>query len=191
VRIKGPVVAVTALVLSVALLGACSASAEKAGAGAVTPITELDLQKYSGRWYEIAKFPNRFQADCVANTTADYRLLVDGTLRVINRCQQADGTYEEAAGVGRHTGKPQAATFEVRFAPSWLSWLPFVWGNYWIVDLDSQYSLAAVSEPSREYLWVLSRTPAVSPAAYQALLGRLQGQGFDTTKLVRTPQEPQ
>jgi len=77
---------------------------------------------------------------------------------------------------------------EVRFAPAWLSWVPMVWGNYWVIDLDPAYQLVAVSEPSREYLWVLSRTPTVDAAAYQALLGRLQAQGFDLSKLERSAQ---
>jgi apolipoprotein D and lipocalin family protein len=76
----------------------------------------------------------------------------------------------------------------VRFAPAWLSWLPMVWGNYWVIDLDPGYRLAAVSEPSREFLWILSRTPTVDAAAYQALQGRLQAKGFDLSKLERTVQ---
>jgi apolipoprotein D and lipocalin family protein len=76
----------------------------------------------------------------------------------------------------------------VRFAPAWLSWLPQVWGDYWVIDLDDDYQLAAVSEPSREYLWVLSRKPTVDTNTYNALLKRLSAQGFDLTKLERSPQ---
>jgi apolipoprotein D and lipocalin family protein len=77
---------------------------------------------------------------------------------------------------------------KVRFAPAWLSWLPQVWGDYWVIDLDDDYQLAAVSEPSREYLWVLSRTPRVDANTYNALLKRLSAQGFDLSKLERSPQ---
>ena len=76
----------------------------------------------------------------------------------------------------------------MRFAPAWLSFLPLVWGDYWIIDLDPDYQLVAVSEPSREYLWVLSRTPAVDAQAYEALLARLAARGFDPGKLERTTQ---
>jgi apolipoprotein D and lipocalin family protein len=76
----------------------------------------------------------------------------------------------------------------VRFAPAWLSFLPMVWGNYWVIDLDTDYQLAAVSEPSREYLWILSRTPQVEPAIYAALLDRLKAAGFDTGRLEVSPQ---
>jgi apolipoprotein D and lipocalin family protein len=77
---------------------------------------------------------------------------------------------------------------QVRFAPAWLSWLPMVWGNYWVIDLDDGYQLVAVSEPKREFLWILSRTPKVSAEAYSALLERLKAQGFDLERLERSRQ---
>jgi apolipoprotein D and lipocalin family protein len=76
-------------------------------------------------------------------------------------------------------GDANSPKLKVRFAPAWLSFLPFVWGNYWVIDLDPQYQLAAVSEPSRKYLWILSRTQTVKPKAYEALLQRLKQQGFN------------
>ena len=76
----------------------------------------------------------------------------------------------------------------MRFAPAWLSWLPVVWGDYWVVDLDPEYQLVAVSEPQRQYLWVLARQPQVDAQAYAALLGRLKQQGFDLSQLERSPQ---
>lgn len=146
-------------------------------------IERLDVGRYLGTWYEIAKYPNRFQRQCVADTQALYRQRDDGQLDVINRCRQANGEMTEAVGHARQIGSADSPRLEVRFAPAWLSWLPMVWGNYWVIDLDPAYQLVAVSEPKREYLWVLSRTPAVDAAAYQALLGRLQAQGFDLSKL--------
>jgi apolipoprotein D and lipocalin family protein len=163
-----------------ASLAACSAPPEPA---TLATIQALDVPRYMGRWYEVAKYPNRFQAKCVGDTSADYSLLSDGSLRVVNRCRQANGEMDEAVGTARQVGGPTSPKLEVRFAPWWLGWLPAVWGNYWVIDLDPDYRLAAVSEPRREYLWVLSRTPAVEPAAYQALLGRLRAQGFDLEKL--------
>lgn len=151
-------------------------------------IARLDVGRYLGTWYEIAKYPNRFQRQCVADTSALYRLRDDGQLDVINRCRQANGEVAEAVGRARQDGPADSPKLEVRFAPAWLSWLPMVWGNYWVIDLDADYQLVAVSEPSREYLWVLSRTPTVEGGAYQALLGRLQAKGFDLSKLERTTQ---
>jgi apolipoprotein D and lipocalin family protein len=76
-------------------------------------------------------------------------------------------------------GDANSPKLKVRFAPAWLSFLPFVWGNYWVIDLDPQYQLAAVSEPSRKYLWILSRSKTVEPKAYEALLQRLKEKGFN------------
>ena len=91
-----------------------------------------------------------------------------------------------ALGLARQIGGTQSARLEVRFAPAWLSWLPWVWGDYWIVDLDDRYDLVAVSEPSREYLWILSRSPVVDPSRYAALLARLSAMGLDTGRLEKT-----
>lgn len=149
----------------------------------VIPVSSLDVPRYMGIWYEAAKYPNRFQAQCARSTSATYVLREDGRVTVTNRCVRADGGMEEAVGEARQVGTPSPAVLTVRFAPAWLSWLPMVWGDYWIVDLDDAYSLAAVSEPTRTYLWILSRTPVPDPAAYQALLMRLTAQGYDLTRL--------
>ncbi|MGM9427296.1 lipocalin family protein [Hydrogenophaga sp. MI9] len=151
-------------------------------------IERLDVGRYLGTWYEIAKYPNRFQRQCVADTQALYRQRDDGQIDVVNRCRQANGEMTEAVGRARQDGPADSPRLEVRFASAWLSWLPMVWANYWVIDLDPGYQLVAVSEPNREYLWVLSRTPAVDAAAYQALLGRLQAKGFDLSKLEKTAQ---
>lgn len=151
-------------------------------------IPRLDVQRYLGTWYEIAKYPNRFQRQCVSDTQARYTLLADGQLAVVNRCRQANGEMAEAVGQARQVGAADSPRLKVRFAPAWLSFLPMVWGDYWVIDLDPDYQLVAVSEPQREYLWILARRPQVEPAAYQALLGRLQAQGLDTGRLDMSPQ---
>lgn len=154
------------------------------------PIPSLDLPRYMGTWHEIARYPNRFQHDCARNTRAEYVALEDGTVQVTNRCETAEGKVEQAVGVARLDGPAGSAALRVRFAPKWLSFLGWVWGRYWVIDLDSDYRLAAVSEPGRDYLWVLSRTPEVDPAAYAALRQRLQQQGFDLQRLQVSPQGP-
>lgn len=177
------------LALSLALLSPFAAPAQtSAPPEPLQTIARLDVGSYLGTWYEIAKYPNRFQRQCVADTSALYRLRDDGQLDVINRCRQANGEVAEAVGRARQDGPADSPKLKVRFAPAWLSWLPMVWGNYWVIDIDADYQLVAVSESSREYLWVLSRTPTVEAGAYQALLGRLQAKGFDLSKLERTTQ---
>ena len=151
-------------------------------------IPSLDIQRYLGTWYEIAKYPNWFQKKCVADTRAEYKLQPGGSVQVINRCRKDNGEFDEAIGEARQIGAATSPKLQVRFAPSWLSLLPFVWGDYWVIDLDEAYELVAVSEPKREYLWVLSRTPIVSAASYEALLGRLKIQGFDLGRLEQTKQ---
>lgn len=142
-------------------------------------ITSLDVARYMGTWYEVAKYPNWFQKRCIANTSATYATQQNGMLQVVNRCQKEDGSMSEALGAAKQVGDAYSPKLEVRFAPAWLSFLPFVWGNYWVIDLDPQYQLAAVSEPSRKYLWILSRSKTVEPKAYEALLQRLKQKGFN------------
>ena len=155
---------------------------------ALTTIPTLDTARYAGTWYEIAKYPNYFQRKCLSNTVANYSAQPDGTIRVDNRCTQEGNKVEQAVGQARQVGGAGSPKLEVRFAPAWLSVLPFVWGKYWVIDLDPGYTLAAVSEPEREYLWILSRTARVEPQAYAALLQRLAAKGFDTSKLIVTKQ---
>ena len=154
----------------------------------VKTISSLDVSRYLGTWYEIAKFPNWFQKKCVSNTQAVYSLRPDGNLKVLNSCKMADGEVSQAEGTARQIGPKDSPKLEVRFAPAWLGFLPMVWGDYWVIDLDPQYQVAAVSDPKREYLWVLSRTPELDKKTYDELLARLQSQRFDTHKLELTTQ---
>jgi apolipoprotein D and lipocalin family protein len=152
----------------------------------LTNIGALDVPRYLGTWYEIAKFPAWFQKKCMADTRADFSLQPGGQVQVINRCRQANGEMKEAAGSARQIGSADSSKLEVRFAPAWLSFIPAVWGDYWVIDLDPAYQLVAVSEPKREYLWILSRSTKVDPDAYAALLARLSNQGFDLQRLDKT-----
>lgn len=149
-------------------------------------VDKVDLARYAGQWHEIARYPNRFQRKCASDVTAEYRALPNRQLAVVNRCQRADGTLDEATGRARVVDPFSSARLEVSFAPAWLSWLPWVWGDYWIIDLADDYSVAVVSEPEREYLWVLARSPQISDADYARVQARLSRQGFDLARLVRT-----
>ncbi|WP_231969921.1 lipocalin family protein [Polynucleobacter necessarius] len=155
---------------------------------AVTTIPALEVQRYMGTWYEIAKYPNWFQKKCVSNTKAVYSAGADGTLKVLNSCKTADGEISEAEGTARQIGAKDSPKLEVRFAPAWLSFIPMVWGDYWVIDLDSQYQVAVVSDPHREYLWILSRTPQADKQVYEEALQRIQVQQFDVRKLEVTSQ---
>ncbi len=175
--------------LALLILANTPVSAQEAASTPVKTIPSLDVPRYLGTWYEIAKFPNWFQKKCVSNTKAVYSLKDDSNLRVLNSCKTANGEMSEAQGTARQIGASDSPRLEVRFAPDWLSFLPLVWGDYWVIDLDTQYQVAAISDPRREYLWVLSRTPELDSTVYNALLQRLQAQQFDIRKLELTRQK--
>ena len=155
-------------------------------------IDSVDLKRYTGTWYEIARLPNRFQKQCAGNVTATYVLLENGEIKVVNRCKKENGDTTRAEGLARRASPEQPnSKLKVRFAPSFLSFLPFVWGNYWILDLAPDYSYVVIGEPNREYLWVLARKPRMEEQTLQDILGRAKKQGYDLTALIRTKQSEQ
>jgi len=146
-------------------------------------VNEIDLTRYAGQWYEIASFPQRFQHGCVA-TTANYTLRDDGRIRVENQCRDGsfDAELRRAEGVAWVTD-PTASQAKLKVQFFW----PFS-GDYWVIELDPQYRYAVVGHPSRNYLWILSRTPTMEPADYEELLVRIRAHGYDLERLNRTPQ---
>lgn len=178
------------LLLCLALCFGVGQAQEKQMLPLVT-VPDIDLQRYSGTWFEVARLPNWFQKKCTGEVSATYTLQDDSTIRVVNRCHNASGEYEEAEGVAKLADKKGTNTkLKVRFAPRILSFLPFVWGDYWIIDLASDYSYAVIGEPSRKYLWVLSRTPVLDETILNGVLDRVRDQGYDLTGMVRTKQAP-
>lgn len=153
----------------------------------VRTVTKVDLDRYAGEWVEIARFPNRFQKKCAGDVRATYARRQDGRIDVINRCRSADGAVTEARGVARIEDAESRAKLKVRFAPAALSWLPLVWGDYWIIGLADDYSWATVGSPDREYLWILARSPALDDAAWKAAVEAARANGFAVDRLVRTP----
>jgi apolipoprotein D and lipocalin family protein len=166
----------------------CTSFASAQDAAPLQPVPSVDLTRYTGTWYEIAHYPNYFQRMCAAGTQAQYSSLPSGNIQIRNRC--LNDKKEEVAVTGQARVLPGAgnAKLLVRFAPDWLAWLPFVWAPYWVIQLADNYRYAVVSEPSRDYLWILSRTPTLPDADMQAIKTRLTAQGFDLTKLKLTPQ---
>jgi apolipoprotein D and lipocalin family protein len=157
-------------------------AAQRPGPPGVVPAVNLD--RYAGDWFEIARLPNRFQAQCAGDVRATYVRRADGRIDVINRCRDLDGTISEARGVARVVDSATNARLKVRFAPAALSWLPFVWGDYWIIGLASDYSWAVVGSPDRKYLWILARTPDLDGSSRAAALSIARGSGFDTDRLL-------
>lgn len=142
-------------------------------------VAKVDVQRYMGRWYEIASFPQSFQKGCSC-TVAEYKLLENGKVSVTNSCN-IDGKMKVANGKAWVTDKSTNAKLKVSF------FWPFS-GKYWIIDLADDYSYAVVGHPNRKYLWILSRTPQMDKQQYEGILERIRAKGFDTTQLQVTVQ---
>ena len=145
-------------------------------------VQSVDLTRYAGRWYEIARLPNSFQKKCVDTVSANYTLRSDGKIEVVNQCRKASGEFTTAKGKAKIVDKQTNAKLKVTF------FWPF-YGDYWILDLGPDYEYAVVGEPDRKYLWILSRSQQMDEALYQELLQKMAGKGFDTQKMVRTSQQ--
>jgi apolipoprotein D and lipocalin family protein len=175
-RVIGLLAAWTLVVL------AAPACAGEDRAGSLETVDSVDLERYLGRWYEIAAYPAWFQKNCTA-VTADYSMREDGLIEVVNSCRKGglDGKLKTSRGRARVVDETTRAKLSVSFFG------PF-WGPYWIIDLDPDYQWAVVGVPKRKYLWILSRTPQMDETLYEAILSRLPAQGYDPARLERTPQ---
>jgi apolipoprotein D and lipocalin family protein len=175
------------LTLQVILMASVLVQADGKNKQPLRVVPAIDLSRYAGQWYEIARLPNRFQNKCVGDVTANYTVLKDNRLKVFNQCRKESGEISGVEGRARLAGKNGPNTkLKVRFAPAWLSFLPFVWGDYWIMELAPDYSYAVVGEPGRKYLWILSRTPQMDETILQGLIERAAAQGYDMSQLIRT-----
>lgn len=146
-------------------------------------VEQVDIDKYSGTWYEIARLPNSFEKDmkCV---TATYSLKDNGKIRVLNQgfVPGSPGKWKKARGTAWVPDKQFPGRLKVTF------FWPFA-GNYYILVLDKQYQYALVGDPSREYLWVLARSKSLDETIYTSLLDHAKKEGFDTQKILEVEQD--
>jgi len=140
-------------------------------------VNQVNLTKYIGLWYEIAKIPNSFQDQCAYGTTAEYNLLEDGEIQVINKCYKSDGEPDVAEGLAKVVDKKTNSKLEVSFF-SILGFRPF-WGDYWIIGLDDNYQWAIVGSPNRKYGWILSRTQSLPDDTLQKIFAILKDQLYN------------
>lgn len=145
-------------------------------------VDHVDLERYLGTWYEIARYPAPFQEGCVA-TSAAYSERDGGGIRVINRClvETLDGEQREAEGRAKIVDEDSDAKLKVTF------FWPF-YGDYWVLGLGEGYDWALIGEPSRRYLWILSRTRQLDAGLFDEIVGRLPALGYDPGRLLITPQ---
>jgi apolipoprotein D and lipocalin family protein len=172
------------LLLAVLMMGSVQGQVP----GPVQTVSAVDLDRYVGDWYEIARFPAWFQEKCIADVMATYAKRPDGRLDVVNRCREATGRINVARGVAKVVDTKTFSKLKVRFAPGALSFLPFVWGDYWIIGLADDYSWVVVGSPNRKYLWILARAPGLTGDPYASALAAARTNGFDIGRLVPTRQ---
>ncbi|RME80827.1 MAG: hypothetical protein D6775_15210 [Caldilineae bacterium] len=177
-----PCVALIALWVASFASGCATTTTERLGLPPLQTVAKVDLSRYTGTWYEIASYPQRFQKGCTG-TTATYTLRDNGEIGVVNRCRKGslEGEEDSAEGRARVVDTTTNAKLEVTF------FWPF-WGDYWIIDLGENYEYAVVGHPSRDYLWILSRTPTMEESVYQGILNRLQTKGYPLDRLQKTLQ---
>jgi len=143
-------------------------------------VPHVELAKYLGKWYEIARLPAKFEEGC-SDVTATYGLSKDGTVTVLNECKRS-GKAKVAKGRAKIVDKTTGAKLKVSF------FRPF-YGDYWIINLSDNYDYAVVGTPNRKYLWILNRTPKMDDKLFSQLTEFAKSKGFDVKKLIRTSQK--
>lgn len=178
-----PAIGTVALALMV-VAGATKGAKEPARPATVASV---DLSRYVGKWYEIARTPNRFQEDCVGNVMATYSIREDGRIDVLNECEQKGGTIKRAKGIAKIVDPSTNAKLKVSFV-SFFGYRPF-WGDYWILGLGPDYEYAVVGSPDRKYGWILSRDPHPDPRIVEEARSVLWEQGFDPDLFKQSQQD--
>ncbi len=155
----------------------------KSSAPPLEVVDYVDLNRYVGTWYEIARFPMYFERNCVG-VTATYTLREDGKIDVLNKCRYKtfDGKEKSAKGIAWVADEKTNAKLKVRF------FWPFS-SDYWIIDLDENYEFAVVGEPRRKYLWILSRTPTMDKEIFDGIIARIMQHHYDPARFIITPQK--
>ena len=144
-------------------------------------VSSVDLVRYMGTWYEIARTPNRYENKCKGDVIVHYELNQEGRINLKNQCRLQDGNTDTAQAHGSVVDTVSKSKLRVTFL-----W-PF-YADYWIIDLDKDYRFAVVGEPDRRYLWIISREPQIDPQTYQQILKHISEHGYDLSRIIMTPQ---
>lgn len=152
---------------------------------ALATAAHVNLDRFVGSWFEIARLPDKGDKDCVSDARATYVRTDDG-LRLLSLCRRENGTIRRSTGRARLCDDATQARFKISYSSAALDALPFVWRDYTIIDVADDYSTAIVGASDRKHLWLLSRQPTVGDAAHQDFLNKARAQGFDTSALVYT-----
>ena len=177
------------LIPFVILLAPLAAMAQKGSRREPVPVPSIDLKRYAGLWYEIARMPNKFQKKCAKNTTAEYTLREDGKIDVVNKCVKENGDTVSARGLAKSADHKTNAKLKVSFVN--ILGIRLFWGDYWILGVDEHYYWAVVGDPKRKYGWILCRKPQMSRAQREVANAVLMSEGYDPDWFVDTVQEEQ
>lgn len=169
-----------------ALTGLAVATVAYAQNKPLPTVERVELDKYLGVWYEIARKPLYFENKCARNITATYTLNENGNIVVDNQCVGKDGQQHQSLGEAFVVNPPYNSKLKVSFLPEVVRWVPVARGDYWILKLDEHYQTVLVGEPSRKYLWILSRTPQPSEEVMNEYLSYAKSLGYDLKDLIRT-----
>ncbi len=146
-------------------------------------VKHLDIEKYLGTWYEIARFDHKFERGLVG-VTATYSMRDDGKIKVVNRGFKGslEGKLSEAVGKAKIPNPDEPAKLKVSF-------FLFFYGDYYVMELDEDYQWAVIGSSSDKYLWILSRSPQMDEKIYSGILENLKNRGYDLTGLIKVPQK--
>ena len=171
--------AVTAVSALVAAVVAKRAKRELASAA------HVDLDRFVGSWFEIARLPDKHDLDCLSDTRATYARTEDG-LRLLSLCRRPDGSIKRSTGRARLADDATQARFRISYAPAAMDFLPFVWSEYTIIDVADDYSTAVIGTADRKHLWLLARKPSIDDDVRKDFINKARAQGFDTSALAYT-----
>ena len=186
VQISGEMIFAATLLVAGFAFGKERPGATKKNPGELAVVDHVDLQKYLGKWYEIASIPAWFQKDCAGGVTADYTLNPNGAVNVLNQCVTASKKVKKAKGRAWIVDKNTNAKLKVTFLPLGIRLFA---GDYWIIDLGPGYEYAVVGHPSREYGWILARKPELDAETLKAIAARLEAKGYDFKRFKMTNQK--
>ncbi|HSG36840.1 MAG TPA: lipocalin family protein [Paracoccaceae bacterium] len=166
-----------ALAAMIALTPSAQAEVYRDKSVPMQTVSGFDLGRYLGLWYEIARYPFSFENGC-AGVTAEYSMKADGKVRVVNSCYEGavDGPLRVSEGTAELVGDGK---LEVGF----VSFLPFITGDYWVIHLEPDYSMAVVGSPAGKTGWILSRTKQISQAKFDRATAALTANGYDLSAL--------
>ncbi len=147
-----------------------------------TTVKKLELNRYLGTWYEIARFPHSFEKNLVG-VTATYSMREDGKIKVVNQGYKntLDGELSMAEGKAKIPNEAEPGKLKVSFF-----WI--FYGDYYVLELDENYQYVMIGSSSPKYFWILSRTPQMNPAIYDLLLEKARKRGYNLEQLVKVPQ---